>query len=84
MCEGQADNHFIRMLTAKKGKVLSNDGKFVAYVDEANGKKTVRTCSCELLVLDAKCSSCQNYRSNLRAMYSKWSKRQVAAECSDE
>ena len=44
------------------------------------GKKTVRTCSCELLVLDAKCSSCQNYRSNLRAMYSKWSKRQVAAE----
>ena len=24
---------------AKKGKILSSDGKFIAYVDEANGKK---------------------------------------------
>ena len=45
MCEGQADNHFVRMLTAKMGKVLSNDGKFVMNLDEANGKKTVRTCN---------------------------------------
>ena len=67
MSEGQEDDHFVRMITAKKGKVLSKDGKFVAYVDEVNGNKTVRTCSC------------YNYRSNLRAMYSKWSKRQAVA-----
>ena len=60
---------------------MSNDGKFVVYVDEVNGNKTVRMCNCELLVSDTctNCSYCQNYRSNLRAMYSKWSKRQAAA-----
>ena len=77
LCEGQPDNHFVKMVTAKKGKILSNDGKFVAFVDEVDGKKTVRTCNCELLVSDSKCSSCQSYRSNLRAIYSKWSKRQA-------
>ncbi len=56
---------------------MSNDGKFVAYIDEVSGKKTVRTCNCELLVSDSKCLSCQKYRSNLRAIYSKWSKQQA-------
>ena len=54
--------------------------KFIAYIDEVNRNKTVRMCNCKLLVKDTKCSSCQNYRSNLCAMYSKWSKRQAAAE----
>ena len=75
LCEGHPDAHFVKMVSVKKGKILSHDGKFVAYVDEVCGSKTVRTCDCELLVSSNKCSSCLNYRANLRAMYSKWSKR---------
>ena len=75
--EGHPDAHFVKMVSAKKGKILSHDGKFVAYVDEVCGSKTVRTCDCELLVSGNKCSSCLDYRANLRAMYSKWSKRQA-------
>ena len=36
--------------------------------------KTVRTSECEIVCSSAKCSSCCKYRSNLRAMYHRWSK----------
>ena len=35
----------------------------------------VRTTTCEIVVNTLKCSSCKNYRSCLRGMYSRWSKR---------
>ena len=68
------------MVSAKKGKILSHDGKVSAYVDDntvvkLNGEtytKTVRTSKCELLCRRAKCSS---YRVNLRSMYASWTKR---------
>lgn len=42
VCAGQPDEHFVRMISAKKGKILSPHGKVVVYVDhvkvELNGE----------------------------------------------
>ena len=83
ICPGHPDLHFVKMVSAKKGKILSHDGKVSAYVDDntvvkLNGEtytKTVRTSKCELLCKTAKCSSCKSYRVNLRSMYASWTKR---------
>ena len=81
-CAGQPDIHFVSMVKAKKGKILSEDGKVVAFVDECRTvldgivyQYTVRSSDCELVSMTDKCVSCQKYRANLRAMYSRWSKR---------
>ena len=91
ICCGQPDVHFVSMLKAKKGKILTSDGKVSAKVDDyssvyLNGVTypvTVRTSTCELLTTYPKCSSCKCYRSNLRAMYSAWSRRRSLDEVSD-
>ncbi len=70
ICVGPPDAHFIRMITAKKGKILSHDGKAVCSVD--NG--TVRTMDCEILSTSEKCSTCKKYRATLRS-YNRWSKK---------
>ena len=82
VCAGQPDDHFVRMVLAKKGKVLSSDGKVLAYVDnvhiELNGElypQTIRTSQCEIIGHSVKCSSCSQYRANLRAMYNRWNKQ---------
>ena len=56
VCEGHKDIHFVKMVAARKGKIVSPDGKIVAYVDnhtiERNGEiytSTVCTSDCELL-----------------------------------
>lgn len=56
ICAGQPDEHFVKMVVAKKGKILSPNGKVVAAVDkspvELNGtfySQTVRTSECEVL-----------------------------------
>lgn len=91
ICCGQPDSHFVSMVNAKKGKILTGNGKVTARVDHysnviLNGtlySETVRTTSCELLTNFAKCTSCKDYRPNLRAMYSSWSKRRSIEELSD-
>ena len=82
VCEGHKDIHFVKMVAARKGKIVSPDGKIVAYVDnhtiERNGEiytSTVRTSDCEVLCSTLRCSSCKSYRANLRAIYSRWSKQ---------
>ena len=82
ICAGHPEDHFVHMLMAKKGKILSHNGKVAVYVDntrvELNGQvylRTVRTSSCEIASNSAKCLPCSEYRSNLRSMYCKWSKR---------
>ena len=74
ICIGQPDSHFVKMVSAKKGKVVSQDGQTVAYVDEGN---TVRTTNCELVSQSSKCQSCKAYRTNLRSMYNRWSKQRA-------
>ena len=82
VCAGQPDDHFVRMILAKKGKILSSNGKVAAYVDnervELNGElypQTVRTSECEIIGHSVKCSSCNQYRATLRSMYHRWNKR---------
>ena len=75
ICIGQPDTHFVRMVAAKKGKVLSNDGKIMCAVDSNAYMKTVRTSDCEILATSEKCSACKNYRATLRSMYHRWSRK---------
>ena len=84
LCAGQPDDHFMRMILTKKGKITSSNGEVVAYVDDAhvelNGEtytQTIRTFNCEILSHSVKCSSCTKYRTTLRSMYHRWSKRQT-------
>ena len=79
VCCGQPDTHFVSMVNAKKGKILSSDGKVAAIVDSyapvgLNGEHylaTVRTGSCELVAKSQKCVSCKSYRDTLRSMYNR-------------
>ena len=86
ICAGQPDDHFVRMVQAKKGKILSCNGKVVAYVDstqvEFNGnvyQRTVRTSECEVISNSTKCVVCTKYRTNLRAMYHRWKKQKSSS-----
>ena len=84
ICAGQPDDHFVRMVLAKKGKVLSSNGKVVAYVDnervELNGElypQTVHTSECEVISHSVKCSLCSQYKATLHSMYHRWNKQKL-------
>ena len=85
VCCGQPDSHFISMVNAKKGKIISSNGNVAASMDQyapvalngAHYRATVRTGSCELVSTSQKCSSCKSYRDMLRAMYNRWCKRRT-------
>lgn len=84
LCSGQPDTHFVKMVKAKKGKVLTSNGKISAFVDDCivivDGEfimGTVRSSECEIISLSSCCISCKAYRPNLRSMYSRWSKRRA-------
>ena len=61
--------------TAKKGKIVSNEGRTVCILDNTD-PQTVCTADCEILSASVKCSACTKYRATLRAMYHRWSKKQ--------
>ena len=84
ICVGHHDEQFIKMIVAKKQKLLSKKGEVVAVLDkmefESNGKlysQTIRSTSCEILCdgQATRCTQCKSYRSILRAIYYKWSRR---------
>ena len=85
VCCGQPDSHFISMVNAKKGKIISSDGKVAASIDQyapvainsEHYQATVRTGSCEMVTTSHKCSACKLYRDTLRAMYNHWCKRRT-------
>ena len=86
VCAGQPDPHFIELLQARKGKIVSNSGQTVAYLDsspvELNGtthSQTIRSSNCQLITNLAKCEACKRYRDNLRTMYNRWQKRSTAS-----
>ena len=76
------------MAATRKGQFASSSGDGKAHVEKEflisfNGDsyhQTIRTSSCSLLVKQGQCSVCKAYRSQLRAMYSRWSKRAVTAQ----
>ena len=82
VCPGNPDEKFIRMVKAKKGVVKSANGEKTAAIDDAFQvslndeiyQQTIRTTNCSLLVHGTKCQACTDYRSHLRAMYSRWSR----------
>ena len=83
VCPGHPDDHFVSMISAKKGTLNSCSGVPAAVLDSyapvllngCNFTKTVRTSACELLVNNVKCSSCKMYRATLRTLYNRWSSR---------
>lgn len=87
VCTGHPDQHFVSFLEAKKGKLLSKDGKNVsAFIDAnsvlVNGRvctTTIRCSSCELLVNRIKCSQCVAYRSSLRTLHRRWMKKNTTS-----
>ena len=80
ICAGQPDNHYLKMVSAKRGLLKSQGGSTIADVDnyasvKMNGylfSKTIRTNKCELLIHGVKCNSCSTYRATLRVMYNRW------------
>ena len=87
ICPGNPDDQFLPMATAHKGVFVSAIGEEKAHFEEGfqvilNGDvyhQTIRTATCSLLVGQGKCSSCKSYRPQLRAMYSRWSKKCAVA-----
>ena len=75
ICARQSDVHFVKMVAAKKGKIVAPDGKVAVYVDDYTSTKTVHTADCELICPSTKCESCKTYRANLRSIYNRWSKQ---------
>ena len=71
ICAGQPDVHFVKMVAAKKGRIISPDGKVAAYVDDDTRTKTICTGDCELVCPTTKFESCKPYRANLRLMYNR-------------
>ena len=85
ICAGQPDNHYIKMVSAKRGLLKSQDGSTMADVDDyasvkMNGylfSKTIRINKCELLIHGVKCHSCSTYNN-------RWLRRSSAdiSDCS--
>ncbi len=82
VCAGHPDANFVKMAEDRKGKFLSPNKDLVSYLDNCSVKKdgiryhcTVRHAKCELLVQEFICGECHNYHSNLRAMYSSYTKK---------
>ena len=80
MCR-TADEHLVEMAKAKKGTLLSKNGKEVhaalnstaaVYLNGVTYTETIRSTSCQLLVHGSKCTSCIAYRNTLRSIYNQW------------
>ena len=83
VCPGNPDEGFIKMVEAKKGRLMSKNGTVSGMLDSfspvfIDGQlyvNTVRASTCEMLVDGRKCASCISYRNSLRTMYRRWLKQ---------
>ena len=85
VCPRNPDKHFLTMAATREGQFASSSGDGKAHVEKEffNGDsyhQTTPTSSCSLLVKQGQCSVCKAYRSQLLAMYSRWSKRAVTPQ----
>ena len=85
VCNGNADEVYVKMCQEKKGKFCSIKNETIAYLHEGYPYfdsrdecvySTIRHRSCHLLVTDEsrQCSTCSNYRPTMRSMYSRFKK----------
>lgn len=77
ICVGHSDATFIEMAESRGGKLLSQRNEVVSYLDR-HCKPCIRHKECELLVNEEVCTVCNNYRSNLRAMLSRFLKSKAS------
>ena len=78
----QAIQIHILLGNARKGKFENSAGEIKAMVEEGYPvtlndnvyTSTVRTANCDILIHGVKCKSCHDYRSQLRAMYSRYNR----------
>ena len=79
VCAGHADEHLVEMAKAKKGTLLSKNGKEVhaalnntaaVYLNGVTHTETIQSTSCQLLVHGSKCTSCIAYL--LQSIYNQW------------
>lgn len=83
LCPGNPDEIFLSMASSRKGQFLASNKDVKASVENHTNvffnntlyASTIRTASCSLLVQGGQCLSCKKYRGQLRAMYSRWSKK---------
>ncbi len=86
-CPENPDDKFIEMTATHKGKFSSMNGTVTAVVEDGfpvlhsdqSYSSTIRTVLCSLLVHGNKCQSCKAYRSQLRAMHSRWTHKKAEA-----
>lgn len=84
ICPGNPDVKFIALLSSRKDhRILHDDGSVAAYIDEgfdldiggSIATSTVRTSLCTILAQGGRCHSCHHYRSTLRSLHSRWSRK---------
>ena len=78
VCTGHPDDHFISMISAKKGMCSGApatvlDSSAPKFLNGCHFTETVGTSACELLVNNVKCSSCKMYSATL--IYNRQSSR---------
>ena len=73
VCAGHPDEHLVKIVLARKGKIITSSGKVAAFVDNfevsLNGvsyEQTVYTSGCDIISHRVKCLSCAAYRGTLR------------------
>ena len=86
VCPGNPDEKFVELVKAKKGKIMSANGKHVAAALDCAGEvcisgqhysETVRASTCELLTTSPRCGQCEAYRNTLRSLHHKFVKHQT-------
>ena len=83
VCPGHPDDHYVDMVRAKKGKLISTSGDIAAYIDsnahvQLNGQTystTVRSTKCHILTSVTKCPACASYCDTIRSIHHRWQKR---------
>ena len=85
VCPGNPDDQYVPMITAHKGVLTSVkfNGEERAHLEKdfpvtLNGAvyyQAIQTTKCSLLVGQGKCAACKSYRPQLRALWSRWSKK---------
>ena len=76
ICPGHPDDRFIEMIEKCLISVATTiDSALPVVLNGTTYIRAVRTQSCDILVVGSKCATCVKYRSVLRALFNKESKK---------
>ena len=87
VCPGNFDERFVELAQAQKGMFLTKSGEVRAYLETGISlpynnntiSATVRTSSCQLITNSGRCSSCDEYRKQLRTAHSRLVKKKTGS-----